>query len=327
MKDRIRPDLKQTVFNGMVTCSPRMLSLFELVRRAANSDVTTLLRGESGSGKELVARALHAEGGRRSARFRAVNCASFTSEMLASELFGHVKGAFTGAVGSRDGLLVQADKGTLFLDEVADIPTDLQGRLLRVLQERRFTPLGGSVEKQVDIRIISATNTGLRDLVAQRKFREDLMYRLRVVILRLPPLREREGDLELLTWTLIDRLNAKGGRQIHRISADAWDAMQNYPWPGNIRELDNMLQGAFVLGLGPILGVEDLLPELRGEAPPIDSIMLQADRPVTNELDELERRQLVEAWQRFGGSRGKMSAALGISRSTLYRRLREHDLV
>jgi two-component system response regulator AtoC len=327
MKDRIRPDLKQTVFHGMVTCSPQMLSLFELIRRASHSDVTTLLRGESGAGKELVARALHAEGERRSARFRAVNCASFTSEMLASELFGHVKGAFTGAVGSRDGLLVQADKGTLFLDEVADIPSDLQGRLLRVLQERRFTPLGGSVERQVDIRIISATNTGLRDLVTQRKFREDLMYRLRVVILRLPPLRERQGDLELLTWTLIDRLNAKEGRQIHRISAQAWDAMQAYPWPGNIRELDNMLQSAFVLGLGPVLTEEDLLPELRGEAPPVDSLVLRTDQPITNELDELERRQLVEAWQRFGGSRGKMATALGISRSTLYRRLREHELV
>ncbi|MFT6146661.1 MAG: two-component system response regulator AtoC [Myxococcota bacterium] len=327
MKDRIRPDLKQTVFHGMFTCSPQMRSLFELIRRASNSDVTTLLRGESGSGKELVARALHAEGTRRSAPFRAVNCASFTSEMLASELFGHVKGAFTGAVHRRDGLLVQADKGTLFLDEVADIPSDLQGRLLRVLEERRFTPLGGSVERRVDIRIVSATNTGLRDLVVQRKFREDLMYRLRVVILRLPPLREREGDLELLTWAFIDRLNTAGGRQIRRISSTAWDVMQSYPWPGNIRELDNMLQGAFVLGEGPVLRVEDLLPELRGEAPPIDSIVLHSARPVTNELEELERKQLVEAWQRFDGSRGKMSVSLGISRSTLYRRLRDHQLI
>ena len=190
----------------MVTRSPQMLDLFEQIRRAAASEVTILLRGESGSGKELVAKALHAEGRRRGSPFRAVNCATFTSEMLASELFGHVKGAFTGAVSSRDGLLVQADKGTLFLDEVAEIPQDLQGRLLRVLQERRFTPLGGSQERTVDIRIVSATNSSLRDLVAQRRFREDLMYRLRVVILRLPPLRQREGDLELLTWTLIDRL-------------------------------------------------------------------------------------------------------------------------
>ena len=310
----------------MVTRSPQMLDLFEQIRRAAASEVTILLRGESGSGKELVAKALHAEGRRRGSPFRAVNCATFTSEMLASELFGHVKGAFTGAVSSRDGLLVQADKGTLFLDEVAEIPQDLQGRLLRVLQERRFTPLGGSQERTVDIRIVSATNSSLRDLVAQRRFREDLMYRLRVVILRLPPLRQREGDLELLTWTLIDRLNQREERQISEISEDAWQAMSRYAWPGNIRELDNLLQSAFVLGTGPCLTLDELHPELRGEAPPPDSAIV-AETPAPDvDLDALERQALVEAWRSHGGNRGQMADALGISRSTLYRRLRRHGL-
>ena len=327
MSDRTRPDLKHTTFHGMVTCAPEMLDLFRLIRRAAASDVTILIRGESGSGKELVASALHAESARNSKAFRAVNCASFTSEMLASELFGHVKGAFTGAVAKREGLLVQADGGTLFLDEVAEIPLDLQGRLLRVLQERRFTPLGGSTQKSVDIRIVSATNTGLRDLVVQRKFREDLMYRLRVVVLRLPPLRERRGDLELLIWTLIDRLNGRFDRTITRIGRSAWEAMRAYPWPGNIRELDNQLQSAFVLGEGPCLTLDELNPELRGEAPPVDSALVTPPAaPDVNEIELLERQSLIDAWQRCGGNRGRMAEELGISRSTLYRRMKEHNL-
>ena len=326
MPDRKRPNLKPTTFHGMVTQAPEMHALFGLIRRAANSDVTVLLRGESGTGKELVARALHAEAPRRAAPFRAVNCATFTSEMLASELFGHVKGAFTGAVRNRDGLLLQADHGTLFLDEVAEIPLDLQGRLLRVLQERRYVPLGGSTEREVDIRIVSATNTSLRDWVAQRRFREDLMYRLRVVVLRLPPLRERTGDIELLSWTLIDRLNHKGHRQVTRIAHDAWDAIAAYPWPGNVRELDNMLQAAFVLGEGPSLTLDELPPELRGEDPPEGSLLPPPPQPSTD-LATLERDALVSAWKRHGGSRGEMAAELEISRSTLYRLLRNHGLI
>lgn len=315
-------------FHGMVTNAPQMRVLFEQIRRAAVSDVTILLRGESGVGKELVARALHAEGPRHGAAFRAVNCASFTSEMLASELFGHVKGAFTGAVSNRDGLLVQADRGTLFLDEVAEIPSDLQGRLLRVLQERRFTPLGGSAERQVDIRIVSATNASLRDLVQQRRFREDLMYRLRVVILRLPPLREREGDLELLTWTLIDRLNqSHPRRRVDRIARAAWEAMRAHAWPGNIRELDNALQSAFVLGEGPCLTLDELPPELRGEAPPEGFTPTESPSHEGRDLATLEREQLVEAWKRHGGNRGAMATDLGLSRSTLYRKLRAHRLL
>ncbi|MEZ4321791.1 MAG: sigma-54 dependent transcriptional regulator [Myxococcota bacterium] len=326
MPVRQRPELEATVFHGMVTRAPQMRALFEQIRRAADSDITVLLRGESGTGKELVARALHAEGPRQRAPFRAVNCASFTSEMLASELFGHVKGAFTGAVAHRDGLLVQADRGTLFLDEVAEIPLELQGRLLRVLQERRFYPLGGSAEREVDIRIVSATNTSLREQVAQRRFREDLMYRLRVVILRLPALRERTGDLELLIWTFIDRLNATGRRRITCISTDAWDALVAYPWPGNIRELQNLVQSAYVLGEGPCLSVGDLQPELRGEEPP-DGTGLSTPSPVNDaDLAGLERAALVQAWRRHGGRRGPMASELGISRSTLYRRLKHHGL-
>jgi two-component system response regulator AtoC len=321
-----RPKLKTTNFHGMVARSPQMERLFVQLGRAANSDINVLLRGESGTGKDLAAQALHAAGARAQHPFRAVNCASFGSELLASELFGHVKGAFTGAVRSRDGLMLQAHQGTLFLDEVAEIPLDVQGRLLRVLQDRRFFPVGGSREVSVDLRIVSATNSSLRELVAAKRFREDLMYRLRVVVVRLPALRERDGDLELLTWTLIDKLNRMGGRQVLSLSQETWRAMQNYSWPGNIRELDNVLQSAFVLGEGQTLTLDELSPELRGEGPEVYSGSPEAV-PETVDLAALERTQLVQAWQEHGGRRGAMAEALGVSRSTLYRKLKEHALI
>jgi two-component system response regulator AtoC len=321
-----RPELKTANFHGMVARSPQMMRLFLQLGRAANSNINVLLRGESGTGKDLAAQAIHAAGARAVCPFRAVNCASFGSELLASELFGHVKGAFTGAIRSRDGLMLQADHGTLFLDEVAEIPLDVQGRLLRVLQDRRFFPVGGSREVSVDLRIISATNSSLRELVASRRFREDLMYRLRVVVVRLPALRERVGDLELLTWTLIDKLNRMGGRQVHSLSQETWRAMQAYPWPGNIRELDNVLQSAFVLGEGETLSLDELSPELRGEGPEVFSGAYAA-APEPADLAALERQQLVTVWQEQGGRRVPMAQALGVSRSTLYRKLKEHGLI
>lgn len=315
-----RPDVSLTAFYGMQTCAPEMLRLFELIRRAGRSDATVLIRGESGTGKELVAAALHSESPRRSGAFQAVNCATFTSEMLASELFGHVRGAFTGAVRDRQGLLALADKGTLFLDEVAELPIDLQARLLRVIQAQRFTPVGGTVEEEVDVRFFSATNAALRELVAQGRFREDLMYRLRVVVLYLPRLAERQGDVEGLTWHFIDQFNQRGGRQVHALAVDAWDAMRAYPWPGNVRELSNNLEQAFVLGEGPVIGLDELAPEIRGEGP------LPAAVATTNTLLDIERQGLVEAFRVTGGHRGRMAAHLGISRPTLYRRLKKHQL-
>ena len=321
-----RPELNTANFHGMVARSPQMMRLFLQLGRAANSNINVLLRGESGTGKDLAAQAIHAAGARAGCPFRAVNCASFGSELLASELFGHVKGAFTGAIRSRDGLMLQADHGTLFLDEVAEIPLDVQGRLLRVLQDRRFFPVGGSREVSVDLRIISATNSSLRELVSSRRFREDLMYRLRVVVVRLPALRERVGDLELLTWTLINKLNRMGGRQVHTLSQETWRAMQAYPWPGNIRELDNVLQSAFVLGEGETLSLDELTPELRGEGPEVFSGACAA-LPEPADLAMLERQQLVKVWQEQGGRRVPMAQALGVSRSTLYRKLKAHGLI
>ena len=257
------PALSPHSFHGIVTGAPQMLALFERIRRAARSDATILVRGPSGTGKELVATALHAESPRTAHPLQAVNCATFTPELLASELFGHVRGAFTGAVRDKAGVFALADGGTLFLDEVAELPLDLQARLLRVIQSRRFTPVGATGEVEVDVRIISATNAPLRKLVAEGRFREDLMYRIRVVVLYLPRLVERDGDLEVLTWHFIDEFNHRPGmRRIHAIEPAAWEAMRAYPWPGNVRELRNNLEQAFVLGEGPVLRLDDLAPEI-----------------------------------------------------------------
>ncbi len=316
----VRPDLSLTTFHGMVTVSSEMLTLFDLIRRAARSDVTVLVRGESGTGKELVARAIHAESSRSAQAFQAVNCATFTPELLASALFGHVKGAFTGATRNRKGLLAHADGGSLFLDEVAEVPLSLQARLLRVLQFRSFAPLGTTTERSVNVRVISATNTGLRQLVQEGRFREDLMYRIRVVVLYLPRLMERGGDLEALTWHLIDQLNARGLRQVRGISPAAWEAMQAYAWPGNIRELQNNLEQAFVLGEGPVIQRAELSRELQLPSPPPEPAPQRT-------LADLQRDALILAWEETGGSRAEMCRRLGISRATLYRRLKRHGLL
>jgi len=319
------PDLQLQRFHGMVTVAPEMLELFELIRRAGRSSATVLVRGESGTGKELVAAALHEESPRSGNAFHAVNCATFTSEMLASELFGHVRGAFTGAVRDRKGLLALAHRGTLFLDEVAEMPLDLQARLLRVLQVQRFTPVGGTVEQEVDVRLVSATNAALRQLVHDGRFREDLMYRLRVVVLYLPRLVDRTGDLEALTWHFVDQFNARGERRVHALSADAWSYIVGYGWPGNVRELRNNLEQAFVLGEGPVIEAHELAPELRGEGP--DAVSAAADEDGGKTLDDLEREALLEAFRATGGHRGQMAESLGISRPTLYRRLKKHGLI
>jgi DNA-binding NtrC family response regulator len=317
----------------MVTVSPQMHRLFELVRRAARSESTVLVRGASGTGKELVASALHAWSPRNTAAFRAANCATFTPELLASELFGHVRGAFTGAVRDKSGLFAQAHHGTLFLDEIAELPLPLQARLLRVLQTRRFMPVGATEEVEVDVRLVSATHAALRQRVAEGRFREDLMYRVRVVVLYLPDLVDREGDLEALTWHFVDQLQGTSGRRIEAIEGRAWEAMRAYRWPGNVRELRNNLEQAFVLGEGPVLTLDELAPELSAGSdhrPPgaTDAYepLPRGDRqeapqpPVT--VASLDQAAIEAAWHAERGHRGAMARRLGVSRSTLYRRMK-----
>ncbi len=312
-------DATHVDFGGMVSVSPQMYRLFELVRRVARTDASVLVRGETGTGKEMVARAVHDLSSRANKPFRAINCATLTPELLASELFGHVKGAFTGAVRDRRGLFRLADGGTLFLDEVAEIPMDLQARLLRVLQEQTFVPLGGTEAVRVDVRLVSATHRSLRTEVESGRFREELMYRIRVVPLFLPPLRERDGDIETLTRHFVGEFNDQGYRRIETVSDDAMDALLRHRWPGNVRELRNVIEYAFAVGDGSELGLDDLTPELRGEGP-----VTTSDQEMT--VLELERQRIIDALREARGRKAHAAELLGMSRSTLWRKLREHKL-
>jgi two-component system, NtrC family, response regulator AtoC len=326
-------------FYGIVTVSTQMRSFFELLRRAARSDASILIRGESGTGKELAAAAIHQLSRRRKRSFQAINCATLTPELAASELFGHVRGAFTGAIREREGLFALANGGTVFLDEVAELSPDIQARLLRVLQEQTFVPVGGTEPIHVDVRVLAATNKSLRDEVERGRFREDLMYRIRVVPLFLPPLVERDGDIEALTYYFINRFNQRGKdrmaserskgddlddlpcRQIEAIAPEAHARLLAYQWPGNVRELRNVIEYAFAIGEGPVLEADELPPELRGEPPPRTTRAHAAMSP-----EDEEKARIVEALRIAGGLKSQAAELLGISRTTLWRKMRELKL-
>jgi transcriptional regulator with PAS, ATPase and Fis domain len=320
-------------FHGIFTRSPQMLAFFELVRRAARSEASILLRGESGTGKELVAAAIHQLSKRRERPFRAINCATLTPELAASELFGHVRGSFTGAIRDHTGLFASADGGTVFLDEIAELAPDIQARLLRALEERTVVPVGGTEPVGVDVRVLAATNKSLRDEVERGRFREDLMYRIRVVPLFLPPLVEREGDVEALTWHFIRKFNGAArtssgrgepaGRVIEAVAPEAHARLLGYQWPGNVRELRNVIEYAFAIGDGPVLAASELPPELRGEPPPRSSRTTH-HHAIAPEDDE--RARILEALRMAGGLKSQAAELLGISRTTLWRRMRELHL-
>jgi two-component system response regulator AtoC len=321
-------------FHGIFTRSPQMLAFFELVRRAARSEASILIRGESGTGKELVAAAIHQLSRRRERPFRAINCATLTPELAASELFGHLRGSFTGAIRDHAGLFASGNGGTVFLDEIAELAPDIQARLLRVLQERTVVPVGGTEPISVDVRMLAATNKSLRDEVERGRFREDLMYRVRVVPLFLPPLVEREGDVEALTWHFITEFNraSRSGsaalrgelasREIESVAPEAHARLLAYQWPGNVRELRNVIEYAFAIGEGPVLEVSELPPELRGEPPPRTT----RTHHHTMAPEDDERARILEALRIVGGLKSQAAELLGISRTTLWRRMRELHL-
>jgi len=257
--------------SGILTRDPAMRRLLAMVENVAKSDVTVLLRGESGTGKELFARLLHDASHRASGPFLALNCAAVAPTLLESEVFGHEKGAFTGALTTHHGYFERADGGTLFLDEVAELSSDVQAKLLRVLETRSFFRVGGTRAVNVDVRVVSATHRALREEVKAQRFREDLMYRLRVVPVFLPPLRERRVDVPLLVDHFVARLNvaskARGGRAIDRVAPDALRALMSWPFPGNVRELKNAIEYAFAVGAGPMLKKDDLPPEIAHPTP------------------------------------------------------------
>jgi len=314
-------DLGLRNFHGIYTRAPEMEPLFRRLRQVSRSGSTVLVRGESGSGKELVARAIHAMSPRAKQPFRAINCATLSSTLLESELFGHIRGAFTGAVRDHRGIFEQADRGTLFLDEIAEVPLDIQAKLLRVLEERTFVPVGGTKPVRVDVRLVSATHRALRREVAEGRFRDDLRYRIRVVPLFLPPLRQRSGDVEALAWHFIDRFNEENYGHIEAMTGEALHAMLAYPWPGNVRELRNVVEHGFAVDEDSILGLDDLTPELRGEPPPDD------DCAPASPIEQSERDRILAAMAKHGGRRSAVAAELGISRTTLWHKLHKHHLV
>lgn len=306
------------IFHGLITRDYAMKQALQIVRNVAATEATVLIRGESGTGKELVARALHEESPRRSRPFLAINCAALSPSLLESELFGHVRGAFTGALKDHAGLFKRADGGTLFLDEVAELPLELQAKLLRALQDRTFIPVGGDRPVRVDVRIVAATHRSLREEVKDGRFREDLMYRLRVVPIFLPPLRTRPDDIDLLLRQSIDRHNRRGPRHIARIEPEALRLLLEHPWPGNVRELQNVVEYAFAVGRGEALRKEELPPEFREDRlqPPTARTLA-----VTSEADRIR-----EALKRAEGRIDDAARLLGMSRATFWRKRKKYGI-
>ncbi|WP_447956129.1 sigma-54-dependent transcriptional regulator [Vreelandella sp. EE7] len=325
-------------FHGIVGKSHAMQALFHDASRLAKSNAPILILGESGTGKELLARAIHQESPRAEAPFVPVNCASIPADLMESEFFGHVKGAFTGANEARKGLFQSAQGGSLFLDEIGEMPINLQAKLLRALQEKTVRPVGGEREEPVDVRIIAATHRHLEKEIEAQNFRSDLFYRLETFSLRIPPLRERGSDIEHLIFALIDKHAEAQGKQIEQIEPDALNTLLSYPFPGNVRELENAVMRAVTLSEEGLLKHGDLPERLRDHAgshseaelsPTLSGEVLpgiQAPAPAQHRwpsLEEVEKRYIRKVLEATGGNKRRTAEVLGIARRTLYRRLED----
>jgi DNA-binding NtrC family response regulator len=312
---------RQYRFHDLVSKNPRMAEIFELVREVASQRSTVLVQGESGTGKELVARAIHFSGDRGQGPFVAVSCAALAETLLESELFGHERGSFTGALAQKKGKFELADRGTLFLDEIGDISPKLQVDLLRVLQERRFFRVGGTAEIAVDVRVVAATHRDLEADVREGRFRDDLFYRLNVINVRIPPLRERREDVPLLAQEFLDRLSHEFGREVSGISEEALRVLMDHDWPGNVRELENAVERALVTCKTGVLGAEDFAflarPAGASGAPAL---------PPGLTLQEMEKEYIAATLQRMRGNVKGAAEALGIDRSTLYEKIKRYDI-
>ncbi|MFN8094747.1 MAG: sigma-54 dependent transcriptional regulator [Vicinamibacteria bacterium] len=311
---------RQYRFHDLVSKNARMAAVFELAREVASQRSTVLVQGESGTGKELVARAIHYSGDRGTGPFVPVSCAALAETLLESELFGHERGAFTGATSQRKGKFEIAHGGTLFLDEIGEISAKVQVDLLRVLQERRFFRVGGTEEVEVDVRVIAATNRDLALEVREGRFRDDLFYRLNVIDIRIPPLRERREDVPLLAQEFLDRLSHELGREVTGISDEALRILMDHDWPGNVRELENAIERALVTCKSGVLAAEDLA-FLRPGAP-ADDLRL----PAGLTLQDLERQYVAVTLQRTQGNVKAAADALGIDRSTLYEKIKKYGI-
>jgi len=317
-------------YGAIVGDSPALREVLTKVEQVAQTAATVLLRGETGTGKELAARAIHINSPRETRPFVRVNCAALAPGVLESELFGHEKGAFTGAVSRRPGRFELADGGTLFLDEVGDLPAEVQVKLLRVLQEREFERVGGVETIKVDVRLISATHRDLETLVAEGKFRQDLYYRLNVFSITLPPLRDRPADIATLAEHFIQKFSQTSGKLVRGAEPAALATLAAYPWPGNVREMENVIERAMILTKGPLLSPADLDFGRRAAPTPAPGPAASAEtdggRSLYKRLSEQERSEIVAAVERSQGNIAHAARALGINRSTLYYRMRKHGL-
>ncbi len=315
---------KRLGFEGISGSSPRMQRIFDVIRQIAPTDTTVLITGESGTGKELVARAIHNRSRRKGQSFVAINCAAFAEGVLESELFGHEKGAFTGAVQKRLGRVESANKGTLFLDEVGEMPLATQVKLLRVIEQREITRVGSNAQIDVDVRFLAATNRNLKAAIADGTFREDLYFRLKVVNVEIPPLRERPEDIPPLIDQFLSEFASKHHKKVDGISHDARNSLMSYEWPGNVRELRNAVENMVVFSRTSELSVQDL---------PLDITPAEASPPLFREksdgarsLASLERHAIEDALSKVDGNREKAAQMLGISERTLYRKIKVYEL-
>ncbi len=304
-------------FENIIAKSPEMQRVIEVIKVVARSNATVLITGDSGTGKELVARAIHSQSHRRDKPFVAVSCAALPESLLESELFGHEKGSFTGAYAQKKGKFEFANRGTLFLDEIGEMSANIQVHLLRVLEEKAFTRVGGNEEIKVDVRIISATNKDLKKAVARGEFREDLYYRLNVVTIDLPPLRERREDIPLLAEHFLNKFALENQKEVAGFSPEAREFLLRYDWPGNVRELENAIERAVILAKNSLIEVADL---------PDQSWSLARSALQGKSLKEMEKNHILNVLSETGGNYSQAARILGISRMTLYNKAREYGL-
>ncbi len=317
---QLRSILDSTVFpGGLIGSSPAIGAIHQLIAKTIDRNFQVLIMGETGTGKELVARCIHYSGTRRNCPFVAVDCSALTPTLVESELFGYARGAFTGAMRDRNGLFQAADTGTIFLDEIGELPKELQSKLLRVVQEGEVRRLGSTKTLPVDVRVIAATNVDLRLAAADGRFRQDLYYRLSVFPITIPPLRDRKSDIPLLVTSFIQK-HADPNRPITGIGKDFWQSVMSRDWPGNVRELENYVERCIALGSGPILQDEDGCPILRLTG---DNILARSG---AQRLDVMERRTIFEALDETNGDRVAAARILGIGKTTLYRKIKTYGL-
>ena len=322
---RLQAEISQThSFAKIIGKSPGMQEVFDLIRRVAPANANVLIMGESGTGKERVARAIHDEGPRRGKRFVAINCTAIPESLLESELFGHAKGSFTGAVGRKRGLFEEADGGTIFLDEIGDMNLALQAKLLRVIQERKIRAVGDTLDHDVDVRIIAATHKDLKASIKNGTFREDLYYRLSVIPIVIPPLRHRREDIGLLADHFLKKYSANNGSEKKTFSQTALSRLMSMPWEGNVRELENVIERAVVLARGNVIDIDDLPKPTDGSVESFFSGSHSATMPT---LEEVEKRYFKFVLDKTGGRKEKAAQILGVNRRTLYRKEREYGFI